>query len=81
MAFPPGTLLTFQLTVVVAVPATVDVNCCVPPTEIPGVAGRTVTVIAGGVIMTVTDADLLGSAAFVAVTVTAFGLGTELGAV
>ena len=62
------------------VPATVAVNCCWPPMSTCAVTGETLTEI-GGSIVTVAEADLVGSATEVAVTVTSAGLGTAEGAV
>jgi hypothetical protein len=62
------------------VPVTVTANCCVFPVTISAAAGEMVTAT-GGRIVTVADADFVGSADEVAVTVTCAGLGTAPGAV
>jgi hypothetical protein len=64
---------------VFVVPLTVAVNCCSPPTVTVAAVGERPTVISG-TIVTVTVADLVASAADVAVTKTCAGLGTAAGA-
>jgi hypothetical protein len=60
----------------------VAVNVCVPLTVTLAVVGATETVIGGAaVIVTVAEADLVGSATEVAVTVRVAGVGTVAGAV
>jgi len=78
---PPGRPLTLQFTVVVVVPVTVAVNCCVEPVWIVLAAGATLTLTAEEpVIWTVAAPDALATT-LVAVTVTVLGKGTLLGAV
>ncbi len=61
---------------------TVAVNCCVVFTVTLAVVGATETEIGGGgVTVTVAEANLVGSATEVAVTVTMAGVGTVVGAV
>jgi hypothetical protein len=67
-------------TVVFAVPATVAVNCCVPPVRTCAVAGAIVTET-GGTIVTEAVPDFVESAVEVAVTVIRAGLGIAEGAV
>jgi len=69
-----------QVTVVLIVPVTVAVNCCLAPVTTFAEDGDTETAT-GSNIVTVAEADLLGSACEVAVTVTVGGVGTEAGAV
>jgi hypothetical protein len=71
--------LILQLTPVLLLPVTVAVNCCVCEANSAGVAGLTVT--ATGAKVTVAVAHLLLSAALVAVTVTAWIVATDAGAV
>ena len=71
---------TLQVTAVLAVLITAAVNCCVFPATTDAVAGETPTSTEGRIV-TVADADLLGSASDVAVTLTCAGLGTVAGAV
>ncbi len=70
-----------QVTAVLVVPWTVAVNCCVAPRITVAVAGVTVTVTTGAVMVIVAVSDLVGSSFEVAVTVTVGGLGTVSGAV
>ena len=59
-----------HVTPVLVVPATVAVNCCVPPDGTVAEVGEIVTAtVAGAVIVTVALADLVVSATLVAVTV------------
>lgn len=69
LPLPAG--LIDQLTLVFADPVTVALNCCVAPCPNVTVAGETLTVTGGGFNVTVAEADLLLSAALVAVIVTA----------
>ena len=64
----PPPLATDQVTAVLVVPVTVAVNCTVPPVATEVLLGLTLTVIAGGVVLTVTVAlpFLLESATLVA---------------
>jgi hypothetical protein len=71
---------TLQRTAVFAVLTTVAVNCCVFPTATCAVWGNRVTPT-GRTTVTVADADFVGSAADVAVTITCAGLGTTAGAI
>lgn len=72
---------TVQFTDVFVVPVTVAENCCTPPTETWAVDGATDTTTAvAAAITTVAEADLVGVATEVAVTVTDEGLGTVEGA-
>jgi hypothetical protein len=72
--------LRAHVTAVFDEPVTVAANCCVFPVIISAAAGEMVTAT-GARIVTVADADLVGSANEVAVTVTCAGLGTTPGAV
>ena len=58
-----------QLTVVLVLPVTVAVNCCVAPVCMDAEVGLMLTTIGGGgaVTVTVADADFVVSAALVAV--------------
>jgi len=78
VALPPAIPFTLQVTAVFVVFVTVAVNCCVAPVATEALVGLTLTATGG---MTVTDAeaDLVGSATLVAVTVA--GEGTPDGAV
>ncbi len=79
---PPRIPFTFQITpALVGSFCTVAVNCCVNPTLTVALLGDTLTDIGGGVMVTVADADLVGSATEVADTVTVGGFGTLAGAV
>lgn len=74
VALPPAMPLTAQVTVVVMVPVTVAVNCCIAPVAMLGVEGDTLTVM--GVVMdTTVVATKEGSTTLVAVTVTVPGVG------
>jgi hypothetical protein len=78
-AAPPFTL---QVTPVFDVPVIVAMNCWVPLTATIVVEGATETATwPNGVIVTSELADLVGSAALVAVTVTVVGVVTDAGAV
>jgi hypothetical protein len=70
---------TLQFTAVLVVPVTDALNCCFPAVETVAEAGDTETVMTGAMI-TVAEADLVGSAAEVAVTETTFGFGGRAGA-
>jgi len=70
---PPPTPFTCHCTAVLVEPVTVAVNCCVTPEAIAAVLGETEIVTAGcplALMVTVALADLLPSAAGIAVTVT-----------
>jgi len=60
-----------QVTAVLLDPVTTAVNCCVPPVVTEAVVGLMLTAITGGgaVTVTVAEADFVGSAILVAVTV------------
>ena len=68
--FPPVNPLTCQVTAVLLEPVTVAVNCCVPPVTSDAEVGVIEMPTTGGAALTVTfaDADLVLSAALVAVT-------------
>src|SRR5579862_5815585 len=71
-----------QCTDVLVVPLTLAVNCCCAPVETCAVPGVTVTETADADWMTMlADADFVGSATEVAVTVARAGLGMVAGAV
>jgi hypothetical protein len=75
---------TLQVTEVLLVPVTVAVNCRVAPVPTEAEVGEIVTATPEAdavVIVTVAEADFVGSAALVAFTVTVFGLGAADGAV
>jgi hypothetical protein len=72
--------LRAHVTAVLDVPVTLAANCCVFPTTTSAATGEMVTAT-GARTVTVADADLLGSANEVAVTLTCAGLGTAAGAV
>lgn len=72
--------LRVQVTLMLEVPLTVAVNCCVIPVTTCAVPGETLTTIACRMVTTAL-ADLVGSATEVAVTLTCAGLGTIAGAV
>jgi len=80
VAFPPLTPLTCHVTAVFAVFPTVAVNCCVSEVTTVAVLGLTATVT-GGVTVTVAVSDFVLSACEIALTVTGFDDGTEVGAV
>jgi hypothetical protein len=80
-ALPPVRPLTCQVTAVLVVLLTATVIACVPiPAWTFALAGDTDTVM-GAVIVTVAEADRVGSEAETAVTVTLAGDGTLAGAV
>src|SRR6202007_2968145 len=58
-----------QVTVVVLLPLTLAVNCCVPPVSIEAEIGEMLTETTGALTATVAEADLVESARLVAVTV------------
>lgn len=70
---PPGVMLppvVVQVTAVLLVPEMVAVNCCVAPVVKPAMPGEMPMATAGAVAtLTMADADLVGSATLVAVTV------------
>ena len=73
---------TLHRTAMFPVPVTVAVNCCCPFTETCVVGGEIMTVTpAADTMITLAEADFVGSATDVAVTVAADGLGTVGGAV
>jgi hypothetical protein len=72
--------VTVQVTLVLAEPVTVAVNCCVPLVSTFAVVGLIATAMTA-TIVTVAEADFVGSAALVAVTLTVFGAGATAGAV
>jgi hypothetical protein len=72
--------VTAHVTLVLDVPVTVAVNCCVPPASTDAVVGLTVMETTA-MTVTVAEADFVGSAALVAVTLTMFGEGANAGAV
>ena len=70
-----------QVTALLVVPFTVAVNCCVAPRITVGVAGVTLTVTTGAVMVMVAVSDLVASSRDVAFTLTVAGFGTVSGAV
>jgi hypothetical protein len=72
--------VTVHVTAVFVVPVTVAVNCCAPPARTETFVGLTVTETTARIV-TVAEADFVGSATLVAVTVTVFGVGASAGAV
>jgi hypothetical protein len=66
---------TVQVTAVFEVPVTEAANCFVDPTATEVLAGETVRTTVGTMV-TLADADLVGSATLVAFTVTVAGEGT-----
>ena len=58
-----------QVTAVLLEPVTLAVNCCVPPVSSEAEVGEIVTETVGAVTVTDAEADLVLSAALVAVTV------------
>jgi hypothetical protein len=80
VGLPPTMLFTLQMTAVFVVPVTVAMNCRVAPIWTVAEVGEMATAM-GAVIVTVAEADLAGSAALVAFTVTRLGLGAVAGAV
>jgi hypothetical protein len=68
-----------QATAVFDAPVTDAVNCCVDPAVTDTSVGVTMTTVVG-TIMTPADADLVGSATLVAVTLTVAGEGATTGA-
>ena len=63
---------TLQVTAVFAVPVTDASNCCVPPAGSVSSGGVTLTTTTG-TIVTFAEADLVGSATLVAITLTPTG--------
>jgi len=61
--------LADQVTAVLLEPLTVDVNCCVPLVTTEAEVGEMLTATTGALTVTVAEADLVLSAALVAVTV------------
>jgi hypothetical protein len=80
VAFPPATLLTLQVTVVLEDPLTVAMNVWVMPVCTLAVIG-VIDTMTGVVMVTCAEADFVGSAADVADTVTVAGVGADTGAV
>src|SRR5205814_9019470 len=79
---PPVTPLTYHLSLHVALPISVAVNCCVPPAPTVADTGEIVTLTtAAGMMVTCAEADFVGSAWDTAATVTMAGFGTTAGAV
>jgi hypothetical protein len=74
----PATV-TFHATGVLDVPVTDALNCCVVPVRTDALGGFTVTAITGTIVR-LAEADLVGSATLVAVTLTLAGAGATLGA-
>ena len=74
-------VFTLQVTLLLEEPVTVVVNCCVAPVWTVAEVGEMESTTPAAVIVTVAEPDSVVSATLVAVTVTGFGLGTELGAV
>lgn len=71
-----------QVTAVLAEPVTVALNCCVPAVETEALVGlRDRSTATAATIVTLAEADLVGSAMLVACTVTVKGEVTELGGV
>jgi hypothetical protein len=66
-------------TAVFDVPVTDALNCCVVPVDIAALVGLTETATTGTTVA-LAEADLVGSAALVAVTVTVAGEGATEGA-
>jgi hypothetical protein len=63
---------TVQVTAVFEVPVTEAANCCVDPAASDVLGGETVTTTVGTMV-TLADADLVGSATLVTMTLTAAG--------
>jgi hypothetical protein len=61
--------VTAQVTVVLLLPVTVAVNCCVAPTDKEAERGESDTAITGALTVTVAEADFVVSATLVAFTV------------
>lgn len=80
LSIVPGPAV-LQVTAVFVVPLTVALNCCVAPRITVGVAGVTLTLTTGAVMVMVAVSDLVGSSRDVAFTVTVAGFGTVSGAV
>jgi hypothetical protein len=76
----PTTGLNDHVTPVLVVPVTVAVNCCVCDAVREAVVG-VIETLTGGVRAKLALADLVGSAALVAVTAMVWALETEAGAV
>ena len=81
VVFPPGMLLTSQVTAVLEVLVTLAENCCVVFPGTLTLDGVTLTTGGSARMVTVVEADTAESAAAIAVTVSALGLGTVAGAV
>ena len=67
-----------QVTPMLLVFCSVAVNCCVPPKVTTGETGET-EIATGGMMVTVAEADFVGSATEMAVTVTGLALGSCVG--
>ena len=81
VVLPLETPFTDQVKPVLLDPVTVGLNGCVADTRTEALVGETDTDTEAGVIVTVAEALLVGSAALVAVIVTVAGEGTLAGAV
>jgi hypothetical protein len=82
VALPLATPLTVQVTAVLELPVTDAVNPRVPLTDrLWGLEGVVMVIPTTGVMVTDAEADLVVSAALVAVMVTLCGVGTVAGAV
>ena len=73
--------LMLQVTAVLLVPVTVDVNCCRAPTSTDTEPGETLTLTFVEEIVTVVEPVTAGFTSDVAVILTVFGLGADAGAV
>ena len=62
-------------------PVTIAANCCVALVAMLAVEGETAMAVITGCTVTMDEADFVGSATLVAVTVTVAGVGTAVGAV
>lgn len=71
--------MTIQPTAVFKVPVTDALNCCVAPVEIVALAGLTVTPTTGTTVA-LAEADMVGFATLVTVTLTLAGEGATEGA-
>jgi hypothetical protein len=77
----PTTGFRDQLTLVLLLPVTVAVSCCVCDATREAVFGATVTLTVGGVSFRLALAEAVGLATLTAVTVMVWALATEVGAV
>ncbi len=62
LMFPPGLPFTCQVTAVLPVPVTMAANCCVAFVAMLGVAGDTLIAVIRPVMVSIEEADLVGSA-------------------